>query len=273
LTAVLTVAAVPYALAALGATAADRALALIVAGVVLTGCSIVVVRSGPLASAGLAASLLAGIVAAMGAAPLLVSLAATCGGLQCLLEGAIRGNTELTRAGATLTAAGVAGTWLTSGANAAVLRWLAPHGVTGEDLAVAIATAVLFGVGAYAGRRRPLSSWATAGPGGALASTWLLGAQFTREAAWSVPLALAGGVVAIGVGGWRRSAAPLLLGTVTVAATVVASAGPRLAELGSWVWLTAGGIALIGLAVVVERAVSSDNGDMVDWARLRDSWR
>jgi hypothetical protein len=60
---------------------------------------------------------------------------------------------------------------------------------------------------------------------------------------------------------------------VTVAATVLASAGPRLAELGSWVWLTAGGIALIGLAVVVERAVSSDDGELIDWARLRETWR
>jgi hypothetical protein len=273
LAAVLAVAPVPYALAALGATAADQALGLVVAGVVLTGCSMVVVRSGPLASAGLAASLLAGIVAATGSEPLLVSLAATCGGLQCLLEGAIRGHTELTRTGAALTAAGAVGTWVTSGANAAVLRWLAPYGVTGEDLAVAVTTSVLFGVGVLAGRRRPLTSWVTAGPGSALAAAWLLDAQFTRDVAWSVPLALAGGVVAIGAGGWRRMAAPLILGTVTVAATVIASAGPRLAELGSWVWLTAGGIALIGLAVVIERAVSSDDGELIDWARLRETWR
>jgi hypothetical protein len=273
LAAVLAVAPVPYALAALGANAADPALGLVVVGIVLTGCSLVIVRSGPLASAGLAASVLAGIVAATDSQPLLVSVAATCGGLQCLLEGAIRGHTELTRVGAALTAAGGFGTWLTSGANAAVLGWLAPYGITGEDLAVAVTTLALFGAGALAGHRRALSSWVTAGPGAALAAAWLLGAQFTRDVAWSVPLALAGGVVAIAVGGWRRLAAPLILGTVTVAATVVASAGPRLAELGSWVWLTAGGIALIGLAVVVERAVSSDDGELVDWARLRETWR
>jgi len=39
------------------------------------------------------------------------------------------------------------------------------------------------------------------------------------------------------------------------------------------VWLTVGGIALIGLAVVVERAVSSDDGELIDWARLRETWR
>jgi hypothetical protein len=273
LAAVLTVATIPFALSAFGATSADRSLALIVVAIVLTGCSLVVVRSGPLASAGLAASVLAAAVATTASESLLVSLAVTCAGLQCLLEGAIRRHGVLTRGGAALTIAGATGTWFTSGANAAVLEWLAPYGVNGGDLAVGLTTILLLAAGAIAGRERALSSWVTAGPGLGTALGWLLATQFARDVSWSVPLALAVGVVAIGIGGWRRLAAPLILGTATVAATVVASAGPRLARLDSWVWLSVGGIALIGLAVAIERAVGPDDGERPDWRRLRESWR
>ena len=51
-------------------------------------------------------------------------------------------------------------------------------------------------------------------------------------------------------------AAPLIIGTATIGATIVVSAGPRLAELDSWMWLAAGGLGLIALAVLVERRVS-----------------
>ena len=58
----------------------------------------------------------------------------------------------------------------------------------------------------------------------------------------------------------RRLAAPLVLGTAMIATTVAAAAGPRLADLDTWVWLAVGGAALIGLAVLVERTVNGEDG-------------
>jgi hypothetical protein len=116
---------------------------------------------------------------------------------------------------------------------------------------------LLLAAGAYAGRVRALGSWVTAGPGLSLLALWLVDVQLTREVGWSVPVALGIGIVAVAVGGWRRMAAPRTIGTVTIGTTIVVSAGPRLAELDSWVWLSLGGLGLIGLAVLVERRPSA----------------
>ena len=67
-------------------------------------------------------------------------------------------------------------------------------------------------------------------------------------------------------------AAPLVIGTATIGTTIVVSAGPKLAELDSWVWMAAGGLGLIALAVFVERRVGADRAP-IDWRRLRSNWR
>ena len=154
-----------------------------------------------------------------------------------------------------------------------MVTWLRPYGVTGSDLAVAATAVVLLAGGALASRLGPWSSWFTIGPGLGLATGWLLAAEVGRDVGWSLPLTLATGVLAVGAGGWRRLAAPLVLGTATIATAVVVTAGPRLAELDSWVWLACGGAALIALAVVVERSVGGDDAGPVDWRRLRETWR
>ena len=132
---------------------------------------------------------------------------------------------------------------------------------------------LLFGAGALAHRLVGCSSWVATGPGLGLVGAWLLGAELTRDERWSLPLVLVTGLLAVGIGGVRRLAAPLVLGTAMLTTTVVVAAGPRLADLDAWVWLAFGGAALIALAVVVERTVNSDEGDGVDWRRLRQTWR
>jgi hypothetical protein len=250
----LAVVATPFGLTAIGATSAEVAAAMLVVAVVLTGSSFVVLTSGPVASAAMTASALAAFVAPVGS-PVLVSVAVAVLGIQIALEGLIRSRPEVARAGAAIAAAGTLSSWWTSGANDAVLDWLEPHGVTSGDLAIVALSALLVAGGAYAGRvRAGLSSWVTIGPGLGTLAVWLVDAQLTREVGWSVPLALGLGVVAVGVGGWRRLAAPLVLGTVTIGMTIVVSAGPRLAELDSWVWLALGGLGLLAVAVLVERA-------------------
>jgi hypothetical protein len=273
LAAVFAVGAIPYALTAIGAASHEQALTLVIVAIVLTGSSFVLLHSGPLASAGLTASTAAAVIAATDNHYLLVSLAVAIVGLQAALEGLIRDQPDLRRSGVTLAAIATASTWYTSGANDTVLTWLAPHGVTTNDLTVVTITIIMLATGAVVARLAPLSSWATAAPGLGLAASWLSATQLTRPVDWSVPLTLITAIVAVGIGGWRRLAAPLIIGTATIAATIAISAGPQLAELDSWVWLTLGGVTLIFLAVLVERTVNRPDHGPLDWQRLRETWR
>lgn len=256
-----------------GLSASETAIVVMIAAVVLTGWAFISVRLTPVGTAGFACGLLSAHLADMAGQPWLVSLAVTVIGLQCTLHGATRRSAGLTWGGVCLTAGGVSSTWFTSGANDAVVTWLRPYGVTVGDLTVAAVAAALFAAGAVARRTLGSSSWLTVAPGLTLTCAWLLHVEFSRAETWSLPLLLVTGVIAVGVGGVRRLAAPLVIGTVTLGTTLVSTAGPRLAELDSWVWLAVGGTALIAVAVLVERAVNGDNAETVDWHRLRETWR
>jgi hypothetical protein len=52
----------------------------------------------------------------------------------------------------------------------------------------------------------------------------------------------------------RRLGAPLVLGTLMVVATMVVSAGERLAATPTWVWIAVGGVGLLVIAALVERS-------------------
>ena len=220
--------------------------------IVLTGWAFVTIRLTPIGSAGIAAGALAMAVASAADEPLLLSLAITVVGVQGALHGATRRSSELTWCGLGLAAVGTISTWFTSGLTAVVV-WLRPYGVTAGDLAVAALAALLFAAGALARRLVGCSSWLASGPGLAFVGGWLLTTEIARDVRWSLPALLLTGLLAVAIGGLRRLAAPLVLGTVMIATTVAAAAGPRLADLDTWVWLAVGGAALIGLAVLVER--------------------
>src|SRR5690606_14323478 len=137
--------------------------------------------------------------------------------------------------GAAVAAAGTASLWWTSGANAWLVDVIAPYGATGADVAIALAVAVL--VAAGAGARSQLSgvsSWLADGPGLALGASWLVSTQLEPGADWATVGALAFGTAALAIGGIRRLAAPLVIGTVTIGATIVVSAGARLAAAPTW---------------------------------------
>ena len=271
--AVTAVAAVPFGLAAIGAGPAEVAVALMILAVVLTGWAFVTIRLTPIGSAGIAAGALGAAVAYAADEPLLLSLAITVVGVQGALHGATRRSSELTWSGLGLAAVGTISTWFTSGLHTAVVAWLRPYGVTAGDLAVAALAALLFAAGALARRLVGCSSWLASGPGLALVGGWLLTTEIARDVRWSLPALLLTGLLAVAIGGLRRLAAPLVLGTVMIATTVAVAAGPRLADLDTWVWLAVGGAALIGLAVLVERTVNGEDGEGLDWRRLRQTWR
>ena len=98
-------------------------------------------------------------------------------------------------------------------------------------------------------------------------------AELERDVRWSLPALLTVGLVQAVVGGVRRLAAPLVIGTATLAVTLFVTTSARLAQLDSWAWLTIGGVLLIAVAVLVERAVGDDDRDGLDWHRPHETWR
>ena len=60
------------------------------------------------------------------------------------------------------------------------------------------------------------------------------------------------------IGGWRRLAAPLFIGTALTATALVAATGHRLAVLPVWVGIAVGGVALLLLAALIEQRVDDD---------------
>ncbi len=123
-----------------------------------------------------------------------------------------------------------------------------------------VVTGALFG-GMLLCRYRPTtSSWLAYGPALAWGSLYLLFTQHSSQptrAGLTIGLA----IVAIAIGGLRRSAAPLLIGSLTTIATIVIMVGPALAKLSLWLWVAVGGAFLIGLAMLIERKVIDDSGE------------
>jgi hypothetical protein len=102
------------------------------------------------------------------------------------------------------------------------------------------------------GERRP-SSWIASGPAIALLAGSAIAERIAGGSAWHSVFAGAVGVAAVAVGGWRRSAAPLLLGTATLIAVVLRETLDGSAGVPTWAWLAAGGSALIAAAIAMER--------------------
>jgi len=127
-------------------------------------------------------------------------------------------------------------------------------GVEATDAYVAPVAAGLLVAGFLARQRDGLTSWAAYGP-----AIGLLGAAALAErfASGSGVHALAAGIVgtvAVAVGGWRRLAAPLLLGTALLVAVVVSETMAYTATMPTWGWLALGGAALVAAGIAMERA-------------------
>ena len=129
-----------------------------------------------------------------------------------------------------------------------------PYGATGVDLGVGLLVILLLAVGGVLRRKHAVGSWLAYGPGLAFAGTWLLASQLEVGADWATLGGLAVGMTALGIGGWRRLGAPLVVGTIMVAGTVLISAGPRLATTPTWTWIAVGGVGLLVIAALIERS-------------------
>ena len=125
-------------------------------------------------------------------------------------------------------------------------------GITAAD---AWAAPVALSLGAYLvvvlGDR--VSSWVTLGVPIALVAGTALAERLAGGTAVHGLAAGAVGVAAVALGGWRRMAAPLVLGTATLAGLTVHETLSFTAGVPTWAWLAAGGSALVATGIALER--------------------
>ena len=194
----------------------------------------------PLAAAAAATATL-GLIAAtptpetFGAALMIV-------GVLVLATGLVVEKNEVSFAGG---GAATLGFWMVLGANHVMISelYLAP-------------VAVMLLIGGALLRMNPAtrpSSWVAYGPAIAMLAASGIAERIGGGSAYHSLFAGAVGVAAVAFGGWRRSLAPLLLGTATLVIVVAREAFDSGAGIPTWAWLAAGGVALIGSAVAMER--------------------
>jgi hypothetical protein len=253
LAAAVTTVAAGLALAAADVDAGTSAVAASVVGIGLTGLATLDRRLTVGRTAGLVASMIA-VVAGGVASPVFTSIALIVLGAQIGAVGLVLGRRWLLAVGAALTTGATVSVWWTTGTNRRMIHAIAPYGADGGDIAMAAAGAALIAGGWLLRRSFAVSSWLAYSPGLAMAGTWLVATQLEAGTDWATFGALIVGVAALAVGGVRRLGAPLVLGTLIVIATIVVSAGSRLASAPTWVWIAVGGTGLLVLAALVERS-------------------
>jgi hypothetical protein len=144
---------------------------------------------------------------------------------------------------------------------------LVDHHVQSSEPYLLPVTALMVVAGWQARRRSPLSSWVAYGPAVALLGGSALLERIDGGGAGHALVAGAVGLVAVVVGGKRRQAATLFLGTalligVTLHETVAVTAG-----VPTWGWLGLGGTTLIAAGILMERA---ERGPIETGRRLVD---
>jgi hypothetical protein len=241
------------ALTAADVDAGTSAVAASLVGIGLSGLSMLDRRLVVGRTAGVAASAIA-VLASTAGNPIFTSIAGIVLGAQLVAAAATTTRRWLLPPGALLTAGATVSLWWTTGTNQWVIDAIAPYGADGADIAVAAAGAALLIVGWLLRRTLTVSSWLAYSPGLGLVGTWLVATQLESGTDWATFGALAVGTVALALGGVRRLGAPLVLGTLMVLATIVVSAGARLAATPTWVWIAAGGLGLLVIAALIERS-------------------
>ena len=241
------------ALAAAGVDAGTSVVASSLVGIGLTGLSTLDRRLVVGRSAGVVASTIA-VVASGAASPVFSSIAAIVLGAQVIALGATTGRRWLLAPGTLLAAGASVSLWWTTGTNQWMIEAITPYGADGGDLALAAVSAALLTVGWLLRRTLTVSSWLAYSPGLGMVGAWLIATQLEAGTDWATFGALAVGTTAIALGGVRRLGAPLVLGTVMLVATILVSAGARLAATPTWVWIAVGGTALLVIAALIERS-------------------
>ena len=138
-----------------------------------------------------------------------------------------------------------------------VMSHLAQSDVSALEAYVLPVTAQLLVVGAQARARGVMSSWPAYGPAVVLLGGSALAERMAGGRGWHAVVAGAVGVAAVALGGWRRLAGPLVLGTGLVVTVTVVESLPALAGVPTWTWLAAGGTFLLLVGLALERGDTS----------------
>ena len=120
--------------------------------------------------------------------------------------------------------------------------------------------AIQLAVAGWQLRRRTednISSWIAFGPSIGLLGSAAVFERIDGGDAWHALIAGAVGVVAVALGGWKRLAGPLFLGTALVVTVTVLESLHTLAGVPTWAWLAAGGATLLATGIALERAATS----------------
>jgi hypothetical protein len=225
---------------ALELTVADAGLVLTVAAVVATGLGMLVPRRWEQQSFATAGSCV-GIGLILSALdPRLFAHSLVLTGALVIGLGALVRRTEIWGAGGAVVTMGA---WIELGLS----------GVTASDAYVAPVAILLVAVGMAARHSERVSSWVAYGPAIALLGGAGLLERIHQGSPWHALVAGGVGVAAVAVGGWRRLAAPLLIGTTLVVATAAYESLDITRGVPTWAWLAAGGAALLGAGVMMER--------------------
>jgi hypothetical protein len=230
----------------------------------LTGVAFTMQKRTPIDAAAAAASGVLVAASTLGIDPFLVSAIWFLIGLQATAYGFAARQPILQIVGTTLTLGALVSGWFTSGLGSWAARVLEPADIRPADLWMLALVGASFGLGWVVRRNQQLNSWAAYSAGLLLSATWLLSVHLERNTAWTIPTALTIGIATVAIGAWHRLAALLVGGTVMTAGTVFVAANIDLRALPTWTWLAVGGLALLGVAIAIERHGKSDSANLAD---------
>ncbi|HVF33067.1 MAG TPA: hypothetical protein VM933_08520, partial [Acidimicrobiales bacterium] len=228
-----------------GGTPADAGLAMAVTAAALTGLAVLTPErwQRPVAAAA-GWSLAVGALASVGEGRRFATVLLLAGGV-AITVGVAHRLPLVGHAGGALATVGL-GLHLSLEGVTAIEAFLAP---------VALQLAVL----GWQQRRSTegLSSWVAYGPSMGILAVPALAERLDGGPAWHALVAGAVGVAGVALGGWRRLAGPLFLGTGLVVGVTFLESLHTLAGVPTWGWLAAGGTMLLGTGIALERADAS----------------
>jgi hypothetical protein len=251
--AVSAVLALATAAPAFDVTAEDFTVMTMLAVTVLTGLAYTLDRRSPRDAAAVTAGLVLLTTTTFDIDPAWASGAWVLIGLQAVVGGATTQRRLVQWAGLAITAAGLLSWWFTSGLHEWFVEVIEPADITAGDVWLAAVSVAALVAGLTLRSTLTVNSWVAYGTALLIPGLWLTSAQLDREPVWAIPLLLTIGMAAAGTGAWHRLAAPLVGGTVLTGTGVFLATGADLTAIPTWVWLAVGGVALLGVAVLIER--------------------
>ncbi|MEO6651153.1 MAG: hypothetical protein ABIP17_00665, partial [Ilumatobacteraceae bacterium] len=228
----------------------------------LTGLAFTMQRRSPLDAAAITAGVVLLMTATFDVDPAWLSGSWLLFGLQIAIYGSIVRSRATSLGGMAIAVAATASWWFTTGLHEWFLGVIEPVDIQVGDLWLAVASIVALVTGLTVRSTLQTNSWLAYSAALAIPGLWLTTVELDRDTAWALPLLLTIGVLAAAIGGWQRLAAPLVGGTALAVIGVFLATGSDLTAIPTWTWMALGGGALIGTAVLIERAGRPGSADI-----------